>query len=1269
MSNMVIPAKPENVTWTDDQWKAIMAKDKDILVAAAAGSGKTAVLVERIIQKILSQADPIDVDELLVVTFTNASAAEMRNRIGEALEKAIDNDPHSRHLRKQLSLLNKASISTLHSFCMEVIRKYYYLIDVDPGFRIADVTEAQLMRDEVIDELFEAEYGKQDNEAFFSLVDAFTNDRSDAALETIVQTIYDFAQANPEPQKYLNKIAEMYNVSNIKNMEELPFTQALRFDIGLQLEAAREMIIQGLEITKLPDGPAPRAENFLDDLHIIDTLIKAKQDSWETLYQAMQSVTFSTAKRLKKGEYHEELTAKAQKLREQAKKKVQMLQTELFSRKPESFLRDMTEMYPLIATLTNLVKEFSKRFESAKKEKGLVDYADLEHYCLEILTKEVTSEGEFIPSEAALSYRRQFKEVFVDEYQDTNMVQETILKLIAKDEEAAGNLFMVGDVKQSIYRFRLAEPNLFLSKYNRFRPDGDASGLRIDLARNFRSRKEVLEGVNYLFKQIMGVKVGEIEYDEAAELRNGAPYPEDEQFPIELILIDQKEEDTLEETENESEAEAAQDVFDKADLEQSQLEARVIAAKIKDLVADGAPVYNPKTNSERPLKYRDIVILLRSFTWAPQIIEEFKQQGIPVYADLSTGYFQATEVAIMLSLLRVIDNPFQDIPLASVLRSPIVGLNEEELARIRLYQKRGSFWDAVASFCLDKTNEAEQAFYDKVCQFYTALQQWRTMARQGSLSELIWQLYRDTKFYDFVGGLPGGKQRQANLRALYDRARAYEQTSFRGLFRFLRFIERMIDRGDDLGAARALGEQEDVVRIMTIHSSKGLEFPVVFIAGMARKFNMMDLKQPYLLDKEYGFAAKYVNVEKRISYPSLPQLAFKRKKKMEMLAEEMRVLYVALTRAKEKLYLTATLKDAAKTMGQWNEDVNHHEWLLKDYRRAAAASYLDWIGPALVRHQDCEVLRITEKMYERVPEEIRKHPSSWKIIMTAASEIKEQEMEDDLQENDFIRLVKEEQTIPLTSPFAKEINERLSWKYPFRSAATHRSKQSVSEIKRQREMADEQSGTDLIRKYKKPILKRPKFMQEKTLSPAERGTAMHMVMQHLDLTRPVNEAAISAQIRAMVDRELLTEEQAQVIDSKLIEQFFQTDLGKRYLSAHAVHREVPFTLSLKADEVYHDWQEDDESIFVQGIIDCLIEDEQGLVIIDYKSDSITDRFKGGFDQAKSILEARYKVQIDLYTKAIEKIWKRNVTERYLFFFDGAHIIKLDSKDKLKKTDS
>lgn len=1250
---MVIPPKPEDATWTDDQWKAIMAKGQDILVAAAAGSGKTAVLVERIINKIIADEDPINVDELLVVTFTNASAAEMRHRIGEALEKAINDNPRSAHLRKQVSLLNRASISTLHSFCLEMIRKYYYLTDIDPGFRIADETEAQLLRDEVLEELFEEEYGKEGNEGFFALVDTFTNDRSDTALQDIIRDLYDFARSNPSPDQYLDSIADMYNVDGVSSLEQLPFVRSLLEDIDLQLKGAKQLLEYGLELTKLPGGPTPRAENFIADLHVVNTLIEAKNDSWTMLYEAMQSWSFGRAKTCKGDEYDEGLVEKAKKLRDQAKKIITGLQEELFFRKQESFMRDMAEMKPHIDELVSLVKAFSLRFEQIKTEKGLVDFADLEHYCLEILSSQ-DEEGRLLPSEAALVCRNQYKEVLVDEYQDTNMVQEAILQLVTSDSEENGNLFMVGDVKQSIYRFRLAEPNLFLGKYTRFDRDGEKAGLRIDLARNFRSRKEVLHGTNYIFKQIMGTAVGEIEYDQSAELVKGAPYSEDQEQPVELAIID------LEGNEkSEPESESIDEGFDSEDLAQSQLEARYMASKIKEIIENRKEVYNTKTRSGRPARYRDIVILLRSMTWAPQIMEEFKQQGIPVYANLSSGYFEATEVAIVMSLLKVIDNPYQDIPLASVLRSPILGLTEEELAQIRIHNKRGSFYEALTSFCRNQPTLETGELYEKVRPFFDTLEEWRVMARQGSLSELIWHLYRETRFYDFVGGMPGGKQRQANLRALYDRARQYEATSFRGLFRFLRFIERMRDRGDDLGAARALGEQEDVVRLMTIHSSKGLEFPFVFIAGLARSFNTMDLKKPYMLDKEFGFAAKYVNAEKRISYPSLPQIAFKRKKKIELLAEEMRVLYVALTRAKEKLYLVSSVKNADKKLNKWLQASEHKDWLLNEYDRASANSYLDWIGPALVRHRDCEALRGEVPVNPLVPGDILEHPSCWTISIIKSEEAAVLSGEEKEGETDLLQLVYEGKPVPAESDYKDKVEEQLSWKYSFKQAAHARSKQSVSEVKRQREIfSEEDSGTELIRKISKPALSRPRFMQEKSLSPAERGTAIHAVMQHIDFSRPATEETISSKMDEMVQKELLTEEQRASIEPKLIVQFFETALGQRIVQAKSVRREIPFSLSFPAREIYSDWEGEDEPVLIQGIVDCIFEDEQGLVLLDYKTDGITGRFKGGFAEAKPVLEGRYKIQIDMYTRALEQIFKREVKERYLFFFDGAYIIKL-----------
>ncbi|MDQ0162373.1 helicase-exonuclease AddAB subunit AddA [Aeribacillus alveayuensis] len=1237
--------KPENSQWTDDQWKAIVSTGKDILVAAAAGSGKTAVLVERIIRKIISRENPVDVDRLLIVTFTNASAAEMRNRIGEALEKALKENPASLHLRRQLTLLNKANISTLHSFCLNVVRKYYYKIDLDPGFRIGDETEIELLIDEVLDDLFEKQYGLEGNEPFFDLVDRYTSDRSDEDLQSLIRSLYLFSRSHPTPDKWLDEIMSMYQYDDTSSFEGLPFFQYLQRDVKMELEGCIRQLERALEMTKLPGGPAPRAENLIDDMEQIRQMIEAP--SWEALADAVRSFKPTRAKPCRGDEYLQDLIDQVIKLRDGVKKQIQKLHDELFARDIPYQLEDLKKMAPVISVLVNLVKEFSKRFEAVKKEKALVDFSDLEHYCLQILTDE-DENGNVIPSDAARSYQQQFVEVLVDEYQDTNLVQEAILKLVTSGPEHCGNMFMVGDVKQSIYRFRLAEPFLFLSKYKRFTKDGEKTGLRIDLAKNFRSRTEVLDSTNYIFKQVMGENVGEITYDEAAELKLGATYPEHDEMKTELYLIDRGQEDdkALEDNQN---------PFEQEELETSQLEGRLMAKKIKQLIQQQFPVYDRKLNRTRPITYRDIVILLRAMSWAPQIMEEFKKQGIPVYADLRSGYFEATEVSIMMSLLKVIDNPFQDIPLASVLRSPVVGLTANELAIIRLYKKKGAYYEALKIF-LQQAQKEDEHVYEKVKPFYEDLRKWRDLARKGPVSHLIWQLYRDTRFFDFVGGMPGGKQRQANLRALYDRARQYEETSFRGLFRFLRFIERMQDRGDDLGTARALGEQEDVVRIMTIHSSKGLEFPIVFVAGLSKPFNMSDLNQKYLLDKELGFASKYIDPKKRISYPTLPLIAMKKKMKMEMLSEELRVLYVALTRAKEKLILIGTLKNKEKTLKEWQQMLSHSDWLIPDFDRAKAKCYMDWIGPAVIRHKDAQLLR-DENVY--VENEISNHPAAFHIELLHESSFKENEHKEEMEWEEKIKALHSRKPVLFHSEWNERVQFQLNWKYPYEQAAKYRSKQSVSEIKRAQLIFKDEYSDEMMLKTNIRLFHRPKFLQDQSLSPAEKGTVMHIVMQHLPFHKDITRESLDDLIDQLVKKEILTKPQTSAIQYEQILDFLNSEIGKRLKKAAFIEREVPFSFAFPASELYQHEQGalQDEAVLVQGVIDCLFEDEEGFVLLDYKTDTVTGRFSS-INEAIPVLEKRYDVQMKLYEKAVETILNRKITEKYLYFFDGGFMISL-----------
>ncbi|OUM90118.1 MAG: helicase-exonuclease AddAB subunit AddA [Bacillus thermozeamaize] len=1312
--------KPPESHWTDEQWEAIAATGNNILVAAAAGSGKTAVLVERIIRKITDPNEPVDVDRLLIVTFTHAAAGEMRQRIGEALARELEKRPESRHLRRQLTLLNRAMIATLHSFCMSVVRKYYYRLDLDPNFRIADEVESELLQEEVLETLFEDEYSREDNAAFFDLVDRYGSDRSDVNVQRLVRRLYDFSRSHPSPDAWLDQMAARYEVPEGRALDELPWTAELIREVRRELDGCRRLLAQALDLSREPGGPSAYAGTLEEDLLQIDALL-ARQ-SWEELHAGFQALRFGTLPRVRQEEAREELKERVKQLRQQVKGRLQEMGELLFSRPPAALLRDLRELAPVMRTLVQLVQKFGQRYWEAKKAKGLLDFSDLEHLCLQVLTGEGSAPGQRVPSEAAQQYQEQFVEVLVDEYQDTNLVQEAILRLVTR----GNNLFMVGDVKQSIYRFRLAEPGLFLEKYKSFTRTGEGGGLRIDLSRNFRSRSPVLAATNFVFRQLMDEQVGEVRYDEAAELKPGAVYPDAEGTEVELVVIDrgrQEKEEDAGGTESshadrrmQSEGQAAPGMEEEEELETAQLEARWMARQIQALIQKPYLIYDKDRRAMRPVTYRDIVILLRSMPWAPVIMEELKAHGIPVYAELSGGYFEAVEVATMLSLLKVIDNPDQDIPLAAVLRSPIVGLREDELAAIRLQKPGGSFWEAVKAACRSLEDEGLR---EKVVRFCRQLERWRARARQGALSELIWQIYRETGYLDFVGGMPGGKQRQANLRALYDRARAYESTSFRGLFRFLRFVERMQERGDDLGVARALGEQEDVVRLMTIHKSKGLEFPVVFVGSLGKSFNLQDLGGNLLLHKDLGIGSRLIDPIRRLSIPTLPWLAIGKRLQLESAAEEMRILYVAMTRAREKLYLVGTVRDGQKAREKWSETLSEEGWLLLETARARARSFLDWLGPAIARHRQGTPLRSGEPADPAVanaavaavsnPEvvavshpEVAADPASWKVRVIPEEELKGRTSPEEQAAADLLQAVAEGAAVPVRSPFQQEVARRLSWDYPHLAATHARSKQTVSELKRRFQQAGEdEEALPLVQApaasamFRSELVQRPRFLQKnRQLTPAERGTATHLVMQHLPLSPDLDERKLREWLERMVQQELLTPEEAAAIPVEGILRLFATPVGQRLLAAPFVRREVPFSYALPAEEVHGMAKRtgapqgmagvglqgvsgderhvlsgrelqgtsaggpqgmSGEVVLLQGVIDCLFRDERGLVLLDYKTDTIYGPF-AGFEQAEPVLKERYALQLQLYARAVEAIWGMPVAEKVLYFFDGGHLL-------------
>ncbi|TDF96745.1 helicase-exonuclease AddAB subunit AddA [Paenibacillus piri] len=1331
--------KPEGTSWTDDQWDAISIHGHDMLVAAAAGSGKTAVLVERIIRRVSDEQQPVDIDRLLVATFTKAAAAEMRHRISEALEKALERHPGSDHLRRQLALIGRAPITTLHSFCLEVIQTHYQRIGLDPGFRIANETESELMRQELIEELFEEQYGAAvENGEFWQLVDWFGGERSDDALFRLVQRLYDESRSHPQPSKWLRDTALMFERDpEVPN----PWLPGLLASVRLELEGVISMLKEAVELAEKPGGPEPYLHNLREDIEAVAYLQQVADYSWEHLTDSFQGVSFGKLKPCRGDHVDKLLQEQVKDLRNKAKEQLTGMAEELFSRTLEQYDDELRAMAPLMETLVELVIEFGHRYQHAKKTKGLVDFGDLEHFCLHILYDEDRESGGMKPSEAAQSYRERFVEVLLDEYQDTNRVQEAIVALISREDP--GNRFMVGDVKQSIYRFRLAEPGLFLDKYRNYRSGESEPGQRIDLAKNFRSRTRIVDGVNYIFHQLMGETVGEIEYDDRAELVYGASYyPEWNRIAngndaVELLLVDRSDDefgsddrdgeaDRYDESADEGNGDAA-DGIDPAgearELETVQLEARMIAAQIRKLTGKSGDrifqVLDKTSGGQRDITFRDIVILMRATQqWSPVLIEELRLQGIPAYAELNTGYFSATEVEVLLSLLKIIDNPFQDIPLASVLRSPIVQCTTEQLAHIRIMGRYGSFYEAVHAYAKQETAdetaadpdiavggpaaegglwelsasglllpadrhvkgagpetgsgedlsglEVDAALQIKLRRFLKQLEAWRLEAQQGALADLIWNIYRATGFYDFVGGLPGGQQRQANLRALYDRARQYESTSFRGLFRFLRFVERMKDSGGDLGTARALGEQEDVVRIMSIHKSKGLEFPVVFVAGMAKRFNQRDLADSFMMHKDLGFGPKFFEAEARISYPTLPWLAIRRKVRMEMLAEEMRVLYVALTRAREKLYLLATVKETDKLLQNWSRYLRHQD-RLPDEALAKARSYLDWIGPALMRHPDGAALRERAGAVLPVPALFADERSRWYVqlvrpeVFAAIAEAAAAH-EAPLASRQAVLAL---EPVPEGGYWETQVWDRLSWRYEHERAATLLSKTSVTELKRLSEhhkllelLTDEPmyTGAESGPSYRPAIVRRPRFMEQAKLSAAERGTVFHSVMQHMPLSRELSVQDVKETLADMVRRELLTEAQSDVVEPEVIAAFFRSELGLRLLRSPQVHREMPFSYGLPAREVYGvtDEATADETIMLQGVIDCIFEESDGLVLLDYK----TDHLKGGGPAALDAIRERYRMQLDLYAKAVEKIWKRPVTGKYIFLFDGTHILEL-----------
>ncbi|MCY6371393.1 helicase-exonuclease AddAB subunit AddA [Clostridium ganghwense] len=1231
-----------DVKWTTDQQAAIDTHGCNLLVAAAAGSGKTAVLVERIIKMITHPTKAIDIDKLLVVTFTNAAASEMKERIAKAISEELKKHPKSRQLQRQLTLLNKASITTMHSFCLEVIRNNFHHLDIDPSFRIGDETETILLKGETLEQMFEEAY-EDDNCSieFLKLMECYSNNKDDLVLQNIVLDLYRFAMSSPYPRELLNQMAEDFNVDKNYKFTESKWAKILMEDIRIELEGLYKAMNNALDIIRKTEGLDPYEETFLDDVRMIQDLLAACEKSWDNLFDEFEKVSFKRLKACKNCE-DKDTQEKVKGIRNKAKKSINDdLKNKVVIYGSHETTLDLIELYPVMRKLSDLVIEFIDRYAQAKRERGIIDFNDFEHFCLQVLT-EKNEDDHRIPSKTAFKLRDKYDEILVDEYQDSNEVQEAIVNAIAKKDEDNGknnNVFMVGDVKQSIYRFRQAKPEIFLQKYNSYPLEEGETQRKITLFKNFRSRKEILDAVNFIFKQIMSVNVGELEYDEKEALNLGADYAEciDETVVvggnIELHLLE-KNKPTVEEGLN---VEAEQEEIPS----NIQMEARIVVKRINELVnpKDGEEfkIFDKNTKEYRKVEYKDIVILLRSTAkWAPVFMEELKENYIPSYADTGSGYFETLEIKTMLSLLQIIDNPRQDIPLIAVLRSPIASFTPEELIDIRLKDKEAEFYDA-----LKMASEEDNSNIQKKCSsFLEKIKIWRDKSIHMPIDEFIWYLYTDTGYYGYVGAMAGGVQRQANLRILFQRARQYEQTSYKGLFNFINFINKLKVSSGDMGSAKILGENENVVRIMSIHKSKGLEFPVVILSALGKGFNMQDLNQKILFHGELGYGPDFVDINKRVTYQTVLKQALKKKIKMESLSEEMRILYVALTRAKEKLIMTGAVNSIEKCVQKWSYSVDNDEEKLPEYEMLKAKNYLDWICPVIMRHKDGEKLRETAGIEDYKLSNLVQDDSKWEINLYSRNEviINEEEGNEELEGEELEKITEH-------SKYYEEIKRRLQWKYDYIEASKLPTLLTVTELKR---MKDAELYEDYSqRRYTPKLVKKPAFLEkDKKLTGAEKGTAMHAVMQKIDYKKELTIQEIKVQIAEMVRKELITDEQGDSVDVVKILNFFNSNIGKRMLRAKKVYREIPFHMQLKVTDVYENLDEEkynNEHIIIQGIIDCYFEEDDEVVLLDYKTDYIKDGDVEG-------IKEKYKEQLGYYKKAIEEITGKKVKEKYLYLF-------------------
>lgn len=1230
--------------YTDSQKQVLNTHGTNLLVSASAGSGKTRVLVDRVINMVLAHES---LEHLLIVTFTRAAAKEMKDRIETALHKQISkaNAEEQRYLSRQLAVLPVASISTLDAFCQQIVERYYYLIDLDPVFRIlGDQAESALLRESVWQDVREQLYQDDTNDAFKRLVMNFSNDRSDDGLTDVVDQVFNFMGSKPDPKAWLQHLADPYAVKGslmrtpIVQEQLMPLIQAQLQQIATELQAAANLAEQA-QVKKASDY----ITTLMDQLATLDLT----SYGWNEFRANVAAFNWPHLPSIgkKADDYEAYMAIKPSYVahRNNAKKALESI-PELMPLPEQETVAAMRDSGDLVRTLAEVVDRFATAYHQEKQRRHVWEFSDIEHFALQILQAD---------SPAAEAVRQQlskdYHEIMVDEYQDTNELQEAIVTTLAHDDP--GNLFMVGDIKQSIYRFRLAEPKLFLDKFNRYRAD-ETAGTEITLAENFRSMKNVDDFTNLIFTQIMDQQLGQISYQGSAKLAYGDIYPDDldgvATDVASLLIYDTAAPSSRGKNETPS-GDAGQ--------------VTLVAQKIQQLIRDKTEIWDRKTSKKRPMTYQDIAILSSSKGSNLEIQDQFGRADIPVQINDAQSYFKTTEVQIMMSLLQVIDNPYQDIPLVAVLRSPIVGLNENELAYLRITDKRDDYYTAVQYFIAHYAKYADNSYAEalrpKIQRFLEQLTTFQTVARQQSLATLIWQIYQTTGFLDYVGGMPAGAQRQANLHALYERAADYERNGFKGLFQFVRFIQRMQRNDQDLAEAKTKATT-DAVRVMTIHGSKGLEFPVVFLLNASKQFNMRDLNAKAVLNNQLGIGIDYFDQQNRVTAPTLPKIILKAATKKESLAEEMRKLYVALTRAEQRLYIVGACKDQAKKLEAWSAANQESGLVLNPMLREKTTNYLDWIGLALMRHPQFDAAD-----HEVLPA-LASDETKFDITFYSADDLAEMGPQKNPEAGAqwLANLKRQVETTDYATVDVDQIDQVLNFNYGYQAETQTTAYQSVSEMKRLFEDPDvaqlgryqptltvSQGNRYVTREFAQPA-----FLQTVTApTPTEIGTATHLVLQKLDLTQPVTTDAIDQLIDTLVTNQVMTAAVGEKIDRENITRLIDSDFGQQLVAhAQADHRETPFSLLLPAHDVFETVQDETAKILIHGIIDGYFIDDQGEVtLFDYKTDYVADG-DAGIEKIKD----RYAGQLNLYALALSKMLDRPVAHRYLYLLSLGQLVEI-----------